>query len=147
MFFKRFEKRDKLKVLYDIFLDNIDATSQIRLRGFDMSLNNLKNKLNDKYNLNLTEIDCMGNKILIKRNKSGFYLVKDNDLEQHKTNLKVYHKIKDDLMRIHNYLLEKESIMNGNYSCNKRHKIELESISSTLGYGEKREAILDEKKD
>lgn len=137
MFFKKRDKKDYLTRLYEIFLDNIDDLSQTRLRGYDMSFNNLKNKLSD-VGLTLTELDCKGENTLIKRNKNGYFLVKSNDK-------KIFNKYEADFERIHAYLLDKEYIMKGNYKCRKRHKEELNAISIELGYGEKREKILSEK--
>lgn len=137
MFFRKKEKKDYLTKLYEIFLDNIDDLSQTRLRGYDMSFNNLKNKLSD-VGLTLTEIDCKGKDTLIKRNKKGFYVVKSCDK-------KIFNKYKSDFERIHMFLLDKEYIMSGNYKCHKRHKDELNAISTELGYGEIRDKILSEK--
>lgn len=145
MFFKRKDKKDNLTKLYEMFLDNIDDISQIRLRGYDLSFNNFKNKLMDD-GLNLTEVSCKGKNILIKRNKKGFYLVKSDDIVLNKENIKLFNKHKVQFDKIHNYLLDKEYIMRGNYSCRKKHIDELRSISEALGYGEKRDKILDEKR-
>lgn len=137
MFFRKKDKKDYLTRLYEIFLDNIDDLSQTRLWGYDMSFNNFKNKLSD-VGLTLTEIDCKGKDILIKRNRKGFYVVKSSDK-------KIFNKYKTDFERIHMFLLDKEYIMNGNYKCHKRHKDELNAISTELGYGEIRDKILSEK--
>lgn len=144
MFFRKKEKKDELIKLYELFLNNIDTLSQIRLRGYDISFNNLKEKLKGD-NLVLTEISCIGNEIFIKRNKDGFYLVKSGNSDIDKKNLKMLNKHKLDFENIHALLLDKEWIMSGNYYCNKKHQDDLKTISNYLGYGDKRDKILNEK--
>lgn len=144
MFFKRKDKGDNLTRLYEVFLDNIDDLSQIRLRGYDLSFNNFKLKLSD-IGLSLTETYCKGKNILIKRNKKGFYLVKTDDALVNKENVKLFNKYKNDFARIHMFLLDKEDIMKGNYTCHKRYQSELKSISETLGYGVIRDQLLNQK--
>lgn len=145
MFFKIKDKKDNITRVYDMFLDNIDDVSQIKLRGYDLSFNNFRNKLKDD-GLNLTEISCKGKNILIKRNKKGFYLVKSDDIALNRENMKLFNKHKSQFDKIHLFLLDKEYIMSGNYGCHKRHKEELARISEALGYGEKRDKILGEKR-
>lgn len=139
MFFKKNILHDKSERLYEIFLDNIDDLSQTRLRGYDISFNNLKKQMYDD-GLNLSELECSGDDVSIKRNNKGFYLACKSD-----KGIKIFNKYKEDFEKIHLFLLDKEEIMKGSYKCNKRNIDDLKAISCELGYGETRDKLLNKK--
>lgn len=148
MFFNLKKKVDNVTRKYELFLDSIDETAQIRIRGFDMSFNLLKEKLK-KEGLELSEINCRGKNFVIKRTKKGYipekYVISSKECENdYKNGLKVYRKYKEDFERIHGYLLEKEAIMGGKYVSKKVDKNVLDEIVLSLGYGDVRRKILEE---
>ncbi len=125
--------------LYEKFLNKIDPLSQTIIRGYDMSFNNFKDKLKSQ-GIELTELGCFGQDVLIKRNISGFYLVNKT-----KKGLSLINKYENDFRLIHFYLLDKERIIRGDYTCKKRNEKVLENIIKQLAYGEIRDKILREK--
>lgn len=137
MFLKKHNEDDTNKI-YQLFLDKIDPLSQTVIRGYDMSFNNLKDKLKIQ-GLELTELDCVGKNVLIKRNITGYYLANKTE-----TGIKVFKKYEDDFRRIHLYLLDKERIIDGEYICKKRDENHLKDIVQLLGYGENRDKIIRE---
>ena len=54
-------------------------------------------------------------------------------------------KYENDFRLIHFYLLDKERIIRGGYTCKKRNEKVLENIIKQLAYGEIRDKILREK--
>lgn len=137
MFFRKHIEDDTNKI-YQLFLDKIDPLSQTMIRGYDMSFNNLRDKLKIE-GLELTELDCIGKNVLIKRNITGYYLVNKTDV-----GIKVFKKYEDDFRRMHLYLLDKERIIDGEYICKKRDDKYLKDVGQLLGYGKNRDKVLRE---
>lgn len=137
MFFRKHIEDDTNKI-YQLFLDKIDPLSQTMIRGYDMSFNNLRDKLKIE-GLELTELDCIGKNVLIKRNITGYYLVNKTDV-----GIKVFKKYEDDFRRMHLYLLDKERIIDGEYICKKRDDKYLKDVVQLLGYGKNRDKVLRE---
>lgn len=148
MFFSRKKKIDSTTKKYETFLNSIDEVSQIRLRGFDMSFNLFKERLKNE-GLELSEIDCRGTDFIIKRTQKGYVPVDETSIDQeklrhYKEGLKIYEKYKDGFDRIHEYLLEKEEIMNGKYQSKKIDRNVLYQMALDLGYREERTKVLND---
>lgn len=137
MFLKK-HNEDDINRLYQLFLDKIDPLSQTLIRGYDMSFNIFHDKLKS-CGLELTELDCVGENVLIKRNITGYYLVDKTEYA-----IKIFKKYEDDFRRIHLYLLDKERIIDGGYTCKKKDEKNLRDMVRLLGYGENRDKLLRE---
>lgn len=139
--------QNDIKKTYDSFLDSIDKKNAIHIRGIDMSFNVLKNKLQELGYI-LTETACYGENIDIYRNSNGFYvdekdsLYSDENYKHYLEAKKVLEDFKCDFERIHKSLLDKESIMAGNYQSNVSNSDLLGEISNFLGYGKNRKEVL-----
>lgn len=149
--FRIFKKKNANTTIktYEDFLNSIDNLSEARLRGIDLSFAVLKNKFHDQ-GFELTETDCLGSTVDIRRNQNGFYvdesraLFSDEEFNCYQYGINFYQKYKDDFERMHNLLLEKELILDGYYNVkNKKVNFEdLKRMREELGYGEKRRNVL-----
>ena len=116
---------------YDTFLKYVDDLTRERLKSIDMALGVQRNKLLEQGYM-LSELECVSNNVVLKRNQNGFYVVEENALnskneyQAYLEGLEFLKKNKDTFKLIHTYLLEKEIIMEGSYKAIKCDPIKLD---------------------
>lgn len=132
---------------YDTFLKYVDDLTRERLKSIDMALGVQRNKLLEQGYM-LSELECVSNNVVLKRNQNGFYVVEENALnskneyQAYLEGLEFLKKNKDTFKLIHTYLLEKEIIMEGSYKAIKCDPIKLDKLAKSLGYGIARDRML-----
>lgn len=132
---------------YDTFLKYVDDLTRERLKSIDMVLGVYRSKLLEEGFI-LSELECVSNNIILKRNQNGFYVCEEQALNSKREyqayldGVEFLKKNKDTFKLIHNYLLEKEIIMEGSYKAVKCDPIKLDKMAKSLGYGIARDRVL-----
>lgn len=132
---------DKSKISsYDEFLTNMDDKSKVRLMQLDSSIESYKREL-EKEGFEFDECSCISSNIRILRNQFGFYVDESNSLDSreayaiYQSGLDFYQEFSDVFKNLNRILREKEYIMNGNYTCKRRIRPDMDHFSASLGYG------------
>lgn len=132
---------------YDLFLKYVDDLTRERLNSIEMALGIHKEELLEQ-GFMLSELECVSRDIVLKRNQNGFYVDERNALNS-KSEYQAYldgieflKKNKERFKLIHNYLLEKEIIMEGSYKAVKCDALKLDKLAKSLGYGIARDRLL-----
>lgn len=132
---------------YDLFLKCVDDLTRERLNSIEMVLGIHKEELLQQ-GFMLSELECVSKDIVLKRNQNGFYVDERNALNS-KSEYQAYlngeeflNKNKERFKLIHNYLLEKEIIMEGSYKAVKCDAMKLDKLAKSMGYGIARDRML-----